>query len=237
MMKIFTNLNSNNLVVTYVSSYRPEPPGLTLDLLYGQDGFNIHSLMPSEYKHTRKGVTVQGIRTTKGFDMKHLNCPQVKPALEEELKKYWRSLRKWSFQKNLKMQANKHLKYHQLGSNEDIFEVGLVLGKELVSEEGKQFLMRFLEEFNYRAGQIYSCRKFADDLENEIGGVKVTFLPHPNGHAWNVKYLHEIHVLYTKDAKHRILDIRKQSFKADDVFLLEDLRVRRESTLFTPTNY
>lgn len=141
-----------------------------------------------------------------------------------------------TFHKNLKYQANKHLKYNQV-QGEDIFEVGLVLGKELVSEEGKQFLMNIFKKYIYQAGQIYSCRKFVDDLEKEIGGVKVTFRHHPDGHALRVKYLHEVHVLYTKDAKHRILQNRQQSFNDDDVFLLEDLLVRRKSTMFcTPTN-
>lgn len=91
--------------------------------------------------------------------------------------------------------------------------------------------MKILEKYGYRVGQIYSCRKFADDLEKEIGGVKVTFRPHPDGLALRVKYLHEVHVLYDKDAKHRILGSRQQSFQDDDVFLLEDLQVRRKTTM------
>ncbi|KAL1821395.1 hypothetical protein ACET3Z_016264 [Daucus carota] len=234
MLKIFNNLDSNNLVVTYMPSHRPKSGrGLTLDLVYAEDGFNIHTLTPSAHNQTPDEITVQGIRTTNEFNMKHLEPPKVNPELEEELKKYWRSLRKgWSYKRHLKYQADKHLKYNQL-QDEDVFEVGLILGKELVSEEGKNFLMRILEKYEYYAGQIYSCRKFSDDLEKEIGGVKVTFRPHPDGLALRIKYLHEIHVLYDKEAKHRILGSRRQSFQQSDVFLLEDLRVRRKTTMFS----
>lgn len=231
-MSIYTNLNSNDLALQYTSSYRPGGShGLTLDHLYGQDGFNIHSFMPSEYVPGAKGLAVQGIRTTKGFDMTQLPIPKVKPELEDEVKKYWRSMKKErSWRDQLKYQANKHLKYNKLQGG-DVIEVALIHGKKFVSEGEAHYLMDILERNGYRGGQIYSCKRFAEDLEKEIGGVKVTFKPHPDGQALGVLYLHEVHVLYSLDAKSRIPRSRQQSFDDDDVFLLEDLRLRRKTSL------
>lgn len=134
---------------------------------------------------------------------------------------------------HLDYQADKHLKYHQL-QGQDIYAVTLYYGKELVSESGRHYLMRLIQEKGYYAGQIYSCATFTKDLEEELGSVKVTFLGHPDGQHLGVLYLHELHMLYNHDAGKRILTARKQSFTSEDVFLLEDLRLRRKSSLFCP---
>lgn len=240
MMSIYKNLNSNDLTLQYTPSYRPGgSDGLTLDNLFGQDGFNIHSLMPSEYAPDSNGkINVQGIRTMKGFDLQHLPIPQVKPELKDEVKKYWRSMKKArSWQGQMKHQAKKHLKYNKLQEGQDVIEVALIHGKEFVSEGGAHYLMDILKRKGYYAGQIYSCKRFAEDLESEIDGVKVTFKPHPHGKALKVLYLHEVHVLYNKEANKRIKGSRRQSFHAKDVFLLEDLRMRRKTSMFcTPAN-
>lgn len=59
-------------------SHRPKSGrGLTLDLVYAEDGFNIHTLTPSAHNQTPDEITVQGIRTTNEFNMKHLEPPKV----------------------------------------------------------------------------------------------------------------------------------------------------------------
>lgn len=132
---------------------------------------------------------------------------------------------------HLNHQADKHLKYNQLNRKDDIYAVTLFYGKDLVSEAGRYYLMGIIQKKGYYAGQIYSCATFTKDLEEELGSVKVTFLEHPNGEHLGILYLHELHMLYNHNATERILDARTQSFTSKDLFLLEDLRVRRKSSL------
>lgn len=56
------------------------------------------------------------------------------------------------------------------------------------------------------------ARNFTDDLEKDIGGVKVIFRPLPDGLALGIKYFHKLHVFYTKDGNYEILGSRQQSF-------------------------
>lgn len=239
MTKLYAKLDSNDLVVTYIPSHRPDDQaGLALDILYGPDGFNIHSLIPSAHRQTPDGLSVRGIEASKDFDMKLLPIPKIKHHLRQQLATYWRSLKKgYLSMDHHRYQAWKHLKFNKLDVEQDVFEVCLLHGKMFVCKDGDHCLMRFLEKKGYRAGHIYPCQKLADDLENEMGGVKITFLPHPLAtQKFPVLYIHNIHVLYNNNATQRIDDTRKQSFKEEDIFLLEDLRVRRRTTLFCPAN-
>lgn len=77
MTDLFNKLNCNDLVVTCIPSVRPGGKGLPLDLLYGPDKFNIHTMMPSFQEPGPKGIEVEGIKTSDGFDMPHLQHPKV----------------------------------------------------------------------------------------------------------------------------------------------------------------
>lgn len=100
MLGVFNNLDSNNLVLTYVPSHRPKSGrGLTLDLLYGEDSFNIHTLMPSQHNQTPNGITVQGIQTTDRFNMRQFPLPQVANSKHKNYKLFKFHCRLLSFLK------------------------------------------------------------------------------------------------------------------------------------------
>lgn len=71
--------------------------------------------------------------------------------------------------------------------------------------KGERLIMEIIERKGYRAGNVYSCAMFVQDIAEQLQcGVKVTFGPHPNGKRSAILRLEEIRVLSDNDAEEMV---------------------------------